>query len=130
MCMIKQKHFIHLAAVVTTLFVVLVSGKAEAKTRPHDRIHDRIITASKHKEQNNKKHHKLYKATGVASFYGYESGNRTASGAKFNPLGLTAAHRTLKLPTKVRVTNLKNNKSVVVVVNGRGPAAWTQGLID
>ena len=42
-------------------------------------------------------------------------------GASFDPLSLTAAHRTLPLPTKVHVTNLENKRSVVVVVNDRGP---------
>ena len=59
---------------------------------------------------------------GVASFYGRElAGNRTASGERFNPAGLTAAHRTLPLGTKLRVTNKNNGKSVVVRVNDRGP---------
>jgi len=62
-----------------------------------------------------------YKATGLASWYGYESGKITALGTKFNPKGLSAAHRTLALPTKVKVTNLKNNKSVILTVNDRGP---------
>lgn len=42
-------------------------------------------------------------------------------GARFNPQGLTAAHKTLPLPTKVRVTNLHNGRSVDVIVNDRGP---------
>lgn len=62
-----------------------------------------------------------YKAQGVASWYGAESGNRTASGARFDPRGLTAAHKTLPIPSKVRVTNLRNGRSVEVVVNDRGP---------
>ena len=51
----------------------------------------------------------------------YYHGSRTASGAKFNPHGLTAAHKTLPFGTKVRVTNPKNNTSIVVVINDRGP---------
>lgn len=62
-----------------------------------------------------------YKATGVASWYGAESGNRTASGARFHPHALTAAHKTLPIPSRVRVTNLKNGRSVEVLVNDRGP---------
>jgi rare lipoprotein A len=62
-----------------------------------------------------------YAESGIASWYGWESGNRTAMGEPFDPRGLTAAHRTLPLPTKVHVTNLENNRSVVVVVNDRGP---------
>ncbi len=62
-----------------------------------------------------------YSETGIASWYGSESGNRTAMGTRFNPQGLTAAHKTLPLPTKVKVTNLHNGRSVHVIVNDRGP---------
>jgi rare lipoprotein A len=56
---------------------------------------------------------------GVASYY--KSGRVTANGERFKPGGLTAAHRTLKFGTKVRVTNLRNGRSVVVRINDRGP---------
>lgn len=62
-----------------------------------------------------------YKAIGTASWYGAESGNRTASGARFHPHELTAAHKTLPIPSRVRVTNLKTGRSVDVLVNDRGP---------
>lgn len=59
---------------------------------------------------------------GEASYYGAElAGNPTASGEPFEPEGLTAAHRTLPLGTRLRVTNLQNEESVVVRVNDRGP---------
>ena len=59
---------------------------------------------------------------GEASYYGHElAGNRTASGERFNPYGLTAAHRTLPLGTKLRVTNVANGRSVIVRINDRGP---------
>jgi rare lipoprotein A len=64
---------------------------------------------------------KGYREIGMASWYGHESGNRTASGDRFNPEGLSAAHKTLPLDTRVRVTNLANGRSAVVVVNDRGP---------
>ena len=58
----------------------------------------------------------------MASYYGREAhGEPTASGEKFNMNALTAAHKTLPFDTKVRVTNLANNKSVVVRINDRGP---------
>lgn len=61
-------------------------------------------------------------ATGRASYYGRElAGNRTASGERFNPRLLTAAHRKLPMGSKLRVTNLANGRSVVVRVNDRGP---------
>ena len=55
----------------------------------------------------------------VASFYGYESGPRTASGERFYPNGMTAASRTLPFGTYVRVTYA--GRSVVVRINDRGP---------
>ena len=59
---------------------------------------------------------------GIASFYGYDgSGNKTASGEKFNPEAMTAAHRTLPFGTRVRVTNPHNGRSVIVRINDRGP---------
>lgn len=59
---------------------------------------------------------------GMASYYGSElAGNRTASGERFNPDDLTAAHRTLAFGSKVRVTNMTNGQSVVVRINDRGP---------
>lgn len=62
-----------------------------------------------------------YKEQGIASWYGYESGNRTSMGTHFKPQGYTAAHKTLPLPCKVRVTNLDNGRSIIVLVNDRGP---------
>ena len=58
--------------------------------------------------------------TGVASVYAY-SGEKTANGEFASPRGLTAAHKTLPLGTRVKVTNKKNGKSVVVRINDRGP---------
>jgi rare lipoprotein A len=57
--------------------------------------------------------------SGMASYYGNESGSRTASGQRFNQNALTAAHRTLPFGTKLRVTH--GGRSVVVTVNDRGP---------
>jgi len=63
-----------------------------------------------------------YREVGEASYYGREAhGKTTASGEKFNMNAYTAAHKTLPFGTKVRVTNLTNNKSVVVRINDRGP---------
>lgn len=59
--------------------------------------------------------------SGQASWYGSEAGSKTASGERYNPSGLTAAHRTLPFGTKVKVTSLKTGKTVVVRINDRGP---------
>ncbi|MGO8914278.1 MAG: septal ring lytic transglycosylase RlpA family protein [Stellaceae bacterium] len=59
---------------------------------------------------------------GIASWYGNQhQGRLTASGERFDERKLTAAHRTLPLDTKVKVTNLENGKSIEVKVNDRGP---------
>src|SRR5579859_6607900 len=57
--------------------------------------------------------------SGMASFYGNESGRQTASGQRFNQEAMTAAHRTLPFGTKLRVTH--GGRSVVVTINDRGP---------
>lgn len=67
-----------------------------------------------------------YSETGMASWYGYETlqyreGYMTANGEVFNPNGLTAAHKYLPLPIHVKVTNMENNRSIIVRVNDRGP---------
>lgn len=63
-----------------------------------------------------------YSEQGIASFYAMKFlFRKTASGEHFNQLALTAAHRTLPFGTKVRITNLSNNKSVIVRINDRGP---------
>ena len=63
-----------------------------------------------------------YQAEGKASYYAAaHRGKRTASGEAFNPDTLTAAHRSLPFGSRVRVTNLNNQRSVVVRINDRGP---------
>jgi rare lipoprotein A len=57
--------------------------------------------------------------SGMASYYGNESGSRTASGQHFNQNAMTAAHRTLPFGTRLRVTH--GGQSVVVTINDRGP---------
>jgi len=71
-----------------------------------------------------------YKRTwvGVSSWYGEDfHGKKTANGEIYNMYDLTAAHKTLPLGTTVRVTNLSNNRSVVVRINDRGP--YVEGRI-
>ncbi len=62
-----------------------------------------------------------YSEVGLASWYGSESGTKTSMGRRFWPEGVSAAHKTLPLPSKVRVTNLHNGRSIILVVNDRGP---------
>ncbi len=72
------------------------------------------------KNRNAEASHDVFE--GYASYYGKEfHGKKTASGEIFDMYQLTAAHRTLPLGTICRVTNLDNQKSVIVKINDRGP---------
>ncbi len=84
-----------------------------------------------------------YRERGIASWYGTKfHGRRTSSGEPYDMYAMTAAHKTLPLPTYVRVTNLENQRSVVLRVNDRGPfhpnriidlsytAAWKLGILS
>lgn len=90
--------------------------------------HDRISPARPHKPKlatksthMNVKRARPYQV-GTASWYGsYFDGKETASGEPFDMYDLTAAHPTLPLGTMVKVTNLRNGRTVVVRVNDRGP---------
>lgn len=63
-----------------------------------------------------------YREKGLASWYGTKfHGRRTSSGEPYDMFAMTAAHKTLPLPTYVRVTNLENGRSLIVKVNDRGP---------
>lgn len=144
--MIKQNHS-SFTAVVTMLVVLLgcgIASEVEAKEKSHNKAY--VSHHKKHVKHNNKQrnivkdkkaklsnstsHHngkgstssKGYTTTGVASWYGPGfHGRKTASGEKFNMYALTAAHKTLPLHSRVRVTNLKTHKSVIVKINDRGP---------
>jgi rare lipoprotein A len=71
-----------------------------------------------------------YDQVGYATWYGNESGNRTANGERFEADGITAAHTTLPLPTYVEVTSLDSGRRIVVRVNDRGPFAGGGRIID
>ena len=71
-----------------------------------------------------------YDEVGYASWYGQElAGNQTANGERFNPNGISAAHKTLPLPTYVEVTALDTGRTILVRVNDRGPFS-NDRLID
>ncbi len=99
---------------------LLGSPKSETHYYPNNKAYNRPYTVK------GKTYYPLpsaegYRETGVASWYGPESGNRTAMGTPFKPSGISAAHKTLPLPSRVRVTNLENGRSVDLWVNDRGP---------
>lgn len=74
--------------------------------------------------------HYRYRKVGHASWYGYDChGKPTAMGHRFHKYKLTAAHRTLPLPSVVLVENLSNGKKVKLLVNDRGPFAKTHKRI-
>jgi rare lipoprotein A len=63
-----------------------------------------------------------YRQRGIASWYGNKfHGRKTSSGEPYNMYAMTAAHKTLPIPTYLRVTNLNNGRSIIVRVNDRGP---------
>lgn len=70
------------------------------------------------------KNSRNYDEVGIASWYGTKfHARKTSSGERYNMLSMTAAHKTLPLPTYVEVTNLKNHRKIIVKVNDRGPFA-------
>src|SRR5690606_12318724 len=77
----------------------------------------------------NDTNYNYYVITSYASYYHDKfNGRKTASGETFSNSKLTAAHRTLPFGTKVKVTNLRNDQSVVVVINYRGPFTASRAL--
>jgi rare lipoprotein A len=98
--------------------LIALSAKSEAKLSASD-APPRLAVVPKEEAE-----------IGVASWYGQQfQGNTTASGEVFDLNGLTAAHLTLPFGTTVRVTNLKNNKNILLRVNDRGPYV-ARRLID
>jgi rare lipoprotein A len=71
-----------------------------------------------------------YDMLGYASWYGPESGNKTANGEHFRPDWITAAHTTLPLPTYVEVTSLQTGRRIIVRINDRGPFIKGPRIID
>ena len=71
-----------------------------------------------------------YDMLGYASWYGPESGGKTANGERFRPDWITAAHTTLPLPTYVEVTSLQTGRRIIVRINDRGPFIKGPRIID
>ena len=114
-----------LALIAATLLIGATSTEASAHSRHHRHHH----IASRSSDEGSKSSWKDANAmvhagtghsfSGVASFYGNESGSQTASGQRFNENAMTCAHRSLPFGTKLRVTH--GGRSIVVTVNDRGP---------
>lgn len=108
-----RARFVAGAAMILAAFAITASVPAEANDA-YRRKPAKIAAASKPTLG-------ARSFSGMASYYGSESGSRTASGARYNPNGLTAAHRTLPFGTQVRVTEPRSGRSVIVTINDRGP---------
>ena len=103
--------------VAATLFVVPLAGQAQ-EARADSRSH----LADAKQPAVDRKAKKVEARKGKASFYHRRFvGRRTASGQRYDPKKLTAAHRSLPLGSEVKVTNVDNGKAVVVTINDRGP---------
>jgi rare lipoprotein A len=130
----KVRSHTAIAAFVATLAVGGTATEASAKSGHHHRHH--VAARHHHHHQvaqeapaNNvfgswqsasaSIFHATRSFSGMASYYGNESGRRTASGQRFNQNAMTCAHRSLPFGTKLRVTH--GGQSVVVTVNDRGP---------
>jgi rare lipoprotein A len=105
------------ALIAATLLVGGSATEASAKSR-HHRHHSHHVATSDWRNAN-ASIGSGHSFSGKASFYGNESGSRTASGQRFNQNAMTCAHRSLPFGTKLRVTH--GGRSVVVTVNDRGP---------
>ena len=109
-----------LALFAATLLIGGSISEASAKSRHHR--HHHASHAQKAKSNNWLDANASIGPSGFAgkaSFYGNESGSKTASGQRFNQNAMTAAHRSLPFGTKLRVTH--RGQSVVVTINDRGP---------
>ncbi|WP_456620770.1 septal ring lytic transglycosylase RlpA family protein [Bradyrhizobium sp. P5_C12] len=116
-----------IAFVAATLLIGGTATEASAKSRHHryhhhHRHHAQTETGSDWRNANaamTPSSGTGHSFSGMASFYGNESGSRTASGQRFNQNAMTAAHRSLPFGTKLRVTH--GGQSVIVTINDRGP---------
>src|SRR5947207_7898009 len=126
------------AMIVATLLLGGTATEASAKSRHHHYRHHRDDQARnsepnfqngfRNNSQSNSSWREAHASigpgsghsfSGIASYYGSESGSKTASGEHFNQNAMTAAHRSLPFGTKLRVTH--GERSVVVTINDRGP---------
>jgi rare lipoprotein A len=129
--------------ILIVMLMVILGGCAETQFAIHSA--KRIVGATEEKADPNYKIGNPYQIrgiwyypkedydhdeTGIASWYGTKfHGRKTANGEIYDMNALTAAHRTLPLPSYVRVTNLENGRSLVLKVNDRGPFAHSR-IID
>ena len=134
--MITFQHVIRAFAIALTLLIMQGCSSLELavdlyKKQTRDTVERSVVSAPRYKVGNPYKvggvwyypeRNLTYDETGIGSWYGDEfAGKLTANGEIFDPELVTAAHKTLPMPSVVRVTNLDNGKSLVVRINDRGP---------
>lgn len=120
----NNKRYLRQVAIAGTLLCAcLTLGAQEIMTQViKDEKIGEIPIANAQVEETNADRAKAYVTFGRASYYAAKfHGRRTASGERYNSKLMTAAHQTLPFGTQIKVTNLRNMKSVVVRVNDRGP---------
>lgn len=100
-------------AVAVLSFALCANGATQASAKFHHQRRDHHLRAPISENTGPRSF------SGVASFYGNESGSKMASGQRFNQYAMTAAHRSLPFGTKLKVTH--GGRSVVVTINDRGP---------
>ena len=128
--MLKTKKFApgttrSLPAIALVAATFLAGGLTEASAKSRKHHHHHVAKSSSKSDWRDANASVTPSAgagrsfSGVASFYGNESGHQTASGQRFNENAMTAAHRSLPFGTKLRVTH--KGRSVIVTINDRGP---------
>jgi rare lipoprotein A len=114
-----------LAVVAATIMIGGTATEASARSRHHHHHYSHLAhhvshAPSQEADASSSPFEGIRRVfSGIASFYGNESGRQTASGQRFDQNALTCAHRTLPFGTKLRVTH--GDRSVIVTVNDRGP---------
>ena len=95
---------------------------AVPRVEPHSRYGNPVSYRVQGRTYRTLRDSRGYREQGIASWYGTKfHGKRTSSGEPYDMFAMSAAHKTLPLPTYARVTNLANGRSVVVKINDRGP---------
>lgn len=137
----KMAHYLRGLALATAFLLLISCGGVTEKDSAPDRvpdvsqIPDAVPKAEPRSKYGNPSQYEVfgknyytmnsaegYQKKGIASWYGTKfHGRRTSSGEVYDMYAMTAAHKTLPLPTYVEVTNLENGRTVVVKVNDRGP---------
>ncbi len=147
--MFKNKLRNGLNLILTAVILMLAACSTTKKDGPpsffvdESKVADAVPKAEPHSKYGNLKSYRVfgktyhvlpssqdYEEQGIASWYGKKfHAQRTSNGERYNMLSMTAAHKTLPLPTYVQVTNLRNGRKVIVRVNDRGPFEGNR-LID